>query len=102
MRTERTAIGRRQMAGILFSDICIFGEGLASLLGLLELYQAGHFLLCLTGGVTIYYFEFLMKPRIRTAKEWVQLAAEDAVTGLLWGLCFVVLGIDIVYMLGVI
>lgn len=98
-RTERTGIGRRQAAAILFSDICIFGEGLAALLGLLEIYQAAHLILCLTGCVILYYVEFLMKPRIRTSKEWFQLAVEDPVTGILWGLSLVVLGIDIVYLL---
>lgn len=99
-RTEQAEIGRRQAAAILFSDICIFGEGLATLLGLSEIYRTGHLLLCLTGGVIIYYVEFLMKPRIRTSKEWFQLAVEDPVTGILWGLSLVVLGIDIVFFLG--
>lgn len=96
--SERIRTGRQQAAGILFADLCIFGKGLSSLLGVAWLYNNGFWLLGLAGISSSVYFGLLMKPRIETSKEWFQIVAKDRVTKILWILSLVVIVIDILYL----
>lgn len=94
---EQIRQGRQAALGLLFCDICVFGDGLASMLGIRAFYDYIVFLRLAAGAGMFIYLYMIKKPRIVDTPQWYILLEEDTIIRALWLAALIVVGLSLLY-----
>lgn len=80
---EEIRRGREAAVGLLVAEICLCGEGLASLFGIREWFESIAFPRIIISILIILYYYVIKKPRLVDTPQWYVLLGKDKV---IWGL----------------
>lgn len=94
---EQIKRGRQAALGLLFCDICMFGDGLASILGIRVFYDDIVFLRAIVGIGMLIYLYMIKKPQVVDRPQWYALLGEDSIIRALWLAALIVAALSILY-----
>ena len=95
---DQVRAGRRAAIVGLLSDLCIDGNWMASLVGLLNFYNKIFYLRVLFAFVfLIWFFIILKQAGLKTSRGWFTLLASDRPTYWLWILSSIVVGVNLIH-----